>query len=67
VEEEVVAKAAEGENDVEVEIGAAEEGSRRVYRGLELSQRRRGRREAESFTVRLEESNSIEQELSAEN
>ena len=36
-------------------------------KGLVLSHRSSGRREAESFTVRPEESNSMEQELSAVN
>ena len=36
-------------------------------KGPVLSHRRSGRREAESFTVRPEESNSMEQELSAVN
>jgi hypothetical protein len=48
---------------VEDEEGAAC-GSRRLYRGPVLSHRRRGRRVSESFTVRPEESNSTEQELS---
>ena len=64
VEEGVTAKAADEEE--EAEGGAAEAGRRRVERGPELSHRK-GRREAESFTVRPDESNSIEQELSAVN
>ena len=64
VEEGVTAKAVD---DEEVEDGAVEAGSRRVLRGPGLSHRRSERREAESFTIRPEESNSIEQELSAVN
>jgi hypothetical protein len=53
--------------DEEVEGGIAELGSRMEYRGPELSQRRSGRLEAESFTVRSVESNSTEQALSVVN
>jgi hypothetical protein len=58
VEEGVVTRAADGE---EGKCDVAEAGRRRVQRGPELSHRRSGLPDMESFTVRPEGSNSTEQ------